>query len=243
MVQGDPRQAAIERWLDGLSVRYLLAQSPKAILDHYQMELGLRDRTAMVAAEPTAGDLWQVTLAARDHPGLFACIAGVLWTQGLNILAAELFTRGSGIALDVLVVEQLPDPLHPEQLWQRVQTDLEAVLTERAHLETLIERERRSSFRPHKQVMRKPDRVVIDEDASDFYTVVEVYTWDRPGILFAVSNTFFELNLSIQVAKISTPGAQVVDVFYLTDLDGNKLLDPEKHERVRARLLECLAAC
>lgn len=243
MVQGDPRQAAVERWLDGLSVRYLLAQGPQAILDHYQMELGLRDRTLVVSAEPAAGDLWQVTLAARDRPGLFACIAGVLWTQGLNILAAELFTRSSGIALDVITVEQLPDPLHPEQLWQRVQTDLEAVLSDRAHLETLIEREQRSSFRPRKPGMRKPDRVVIDEDASDFYTVVEVYTWDRPGILFAVSNAFFELSLSIQVAKISTPGAQVVDVFYLTDLDGNKLLDAEKHERVRARLLECLAAC
>lgn len=243
LVEGDQRQALVERWLEGLSFRYLLSQSPRTMLEHYEMELGLQREPAVVSAKSAQGDLWEVTLAAHDRPGLFAGIACVLWVHGLNILAADIFTRSSGIALDVVVVERIPDPLHPDRLWRRVQRDLQAAVKDRTYLQTLIEREQQSAFRPLKHVPRKADRVVIDEDASDFYTVVEVYTWDRPGVLYAISNTFFELDLSIQIAKISTPGAQVVDVFYLNDLDGNKLLDPVTHKIVRERLLACLGNC
>jgi [protein-PII] uridylyltransferase len=84
------------------------------------------------------------------------------------------------------------------------------------------------------------DRIVIDEDGSDFYTIIEVYTWDRPGVLHAITRTLYELDISIQLAKISTPGAQVADVFYVTDLEGNKLVHQDIQERIRAQLLSCL---
>jgi len=89
---------------------------------------------------------------------------------------------------------------------------------------------------------RKDDRVIIDEEASDFYTLIEVYTWDRQGVLHSITNSLFGLGINIQLAKISTPGAQVVDIFYVTDLSGEKLMSCERHEEVRARLLECLSA-
>ena len=88
---------------------------------------------------------------------------------------------------------------------------------------------------------RKEDRVLIDEDGSDFYTIIEVYTWDRPGVLHTITNTLYELGITIQLAKISTPGAQVADVFYVTDLGGNKLMDYEIHDQIRQKLLDCLA--
>jgi [protein-PII] uridylyltransferase len=108
-------------------------------------------------------------------------------------------------------------------------------------LDDLLANKRRPSLLQPKCLPRKEDRVVIDEEASDFYTIIEVYTWDRPGVLHAITNTLYELSISIQLAKISTPGAQVADVFYVTDLAGEKLADPELHEKVRKSLLECLA--
>jgi [protein-PII] uridylyltransferase len=91
--------------------------------------------------------------------------------------------------------------------------------------------------------VRKQDRVYIDEQASDFYTVVEVYTWERPGVLHTISKALHSLQLNIQLAKISTPGAQVLDVFYVTDRDGNKLLDPEQHYHLNQILLKALQNC
>ena len=92
-------------------------------------------------------------------------------------------------------------------------------------------------------MVRKEDKVVIDEHASDFYTVIEVYTWERPGVLHTISKVLHSFDLSIKVAKITTPGAQVVDVFYVTDSLGEKIVDPEQHARLEEALLQALTTC
>jgi [protein-PII] uridylyltransferase len=207
------------------------------------MEQQLEQDPMVLKAEPSEGEMWQITVATRDRPGLFSIITGVLWAYGLNILSADIFTRQSGIALDVLLVECVPDPLHVRELWGKVEADLSKVLSADAtHLDQLLAGRRGPSLLARKSVPRKEDRVLINEDASDFYTVIEVYTWDRPGLLHTISRVLYEANVSIQLAKISTPGAQVADVFYVTDLYGNKLLDQELHAALRQSLLERLAA-
>jgi [protein-PII] uridylyltransferase len=230
------------QWLDRLSFRYLLSQPIDAIVRHYQMEKDLDGRPLVMETHQTDGEMWQLTVATRDRPGLFAIITGVLWLRGLNILSADIFTRESGVALDVLLVERLPDPLHAGELWDRIQHDLGRSLADRSYLNELLAERRRPSLLQQKSAPRKEDKVVIDEEASDFYTIIEVYTWDRPGVLHAITNTFFELEVSIQLAKISTPGAQVADIFYVTDMSGNKLLLPELHESIRERLIACLSS-
>ncbi|WP_448381802.1 [protein-PII] uridylyltransferase [Desulfosoma sp.] len=232
--------SAVARWLENLSLRYLLSQPSSEILRHFAMEKDVPHQGLALDARPMEGGLWQVTTACRDRPGLFATITGVLWLHGLNILSADIYTRSYGIALDILIVEDVPDPLHPEETWARVRRDLTRCVRDPDALTALKERHRPPI--PRKAVVgpKKPDRVVLDESASDFYTVIEVYTWDRPGVLHAMTQTLFELGLTIQLAKISTPGAQVVDVFYVTDLDGAKIQDPERHGLIEERLLECL---
>lgn len=232
----------IGRWLETASFRYLLSQTPEDIVQHFRMEKELREKPlAFHARQLEESKLWRVTVVTRDRPGLFALITGVLWARGLNILSADLFTQESGEALDIILVERLPDPLRSQELWERVRQDLEDILVDRTRLDGLIRDKRRPSFLQAKGLPRKEDRVLIDEEASDFYTIIEVYTWDRPGVLHAITDTLFKLDLSIQLAKISTPGAQVADVFYVTDLSGNKLMDPELHDKIRHKLLECLS--
>jgi [protein-PII] uridylyltransferase len=238
-----PDRERIALWLDSLSHRYLLSQPPDAILEHFRMERELDGALLVLEHARSEGDMWRITVATRDRPGLFAVITGVLWVHGLNILSADIFTRVSGVALDVLKVERLIDPLDAEGLWERIRLDLEACLKERPHLGELLAERRKPSILQRKYLPRKEDRVVINEEASDFYTIIEVYTWDRPGILHAITDTFYTLGISIRLAKISTPGAQVADVFYVTDTDGAKLMDPALHEAVRGKLHECLRAC
>jgi [protein-PII] uridylyltransferase len=236
-------RAAVARWCDQLSVRYLLSQSPQTMMSHYRLEERLASAAVVLEAEQAAGEMWQVTLAARDRPGLFSIITGVLWAYGLNILSADLFTRPSKVALDVLLLERVLDSLHTRELWNRISSDLVTILSgDSSHLDRLLEARCRSSvLQQRKTLPRREDRVIINEEASDFYTVLEVYTWDRPGLLHVISTTLFKQGVSIQLAKISTPGAQVADVFYVTDVYGNKLLDPLLHTRLRERLLESLA--
>ncbi|MDR3567115.1 MAG: [protein-PII] uridylyltransferase [Syntrophobacteraceae bacterium] len=231
----------IAEWMEKLSFRYLLSQQPADILKHYAMEKELAVRSVCLRAEPIEGEMWQITVATRDKPGLFALITGVLWARGLNILSADIFTREPGVVCDVLRVEKIPDPLHAGELWSRVQVDFGRALEETSYLDQMLGERRRPSVLETKRLPRKDDKVIVDEDASDFYTLIEVYTWDRPGVLHAITNGLFELDLNIQLAKISTPGAQVADIFYVTDLSGEKLMSYDKHEMVREKLLSCLS--
>lgn len=239
----DPAESEkISEWMEKLSFRYLLSQQPTDILKHYSMEKELAGHSVCFRAEPSEGEMWQTTVVTRDKPGLFALITGVLWARGLNILSAEIFTREPGVACDILIIERIPDPLHSGELWGRVEKDLGRAVDNSSYLDEILSERRRPSVLEGKRHPRKDDKVIIDEDASDFYTLIEVYTWDRPGVLHAITNGLFELDLNIQLAKIATPGAQVVDIFYVTDLSGEKLMSYDKHEMIREKLLSCLEA-
>ena len=83
--------------------------------------------------------------------------------------------------------------------------------------------------------------VNIDNEASDDFTIVEVFTEDRIGVLFTITYSLHQLGLSIHVAKISTNVDQVADVFYVTDEAGRKITDPYQMETTRRFLLQNLA--
>ncbi len=241
-VEDPAEKEKLQSWLEKVSFRYLLSQTPATILDHYWMVKGLAKKPLVLSTQKSEGEMWQITVTTADRPGLFAIITGALFARGLNILSADIFTWESGIALDIIIVERVPDPLHPGELWDRVEYDLREALTRRAYLDELLVSRRKPSLLQQKSVPRQSDRVMIDEEASDFYTIIEVYTWDRPGVLHAITETLYNLEITIQVAKISTPGAQVADIFYVTDLSGNKLMDYEMHEKVKKSLLDCLSS-
>jgi [protein-PII] uridylyltransferase len=78
--------------------------------------------------------------------------------------------------------------------------------------------------------------IQVDNQASAHYTVVEVFTSDRLGVLFKITHTLHQLGLSIHVAKISTNVDQVADVFFVTTGEGAKVEDPPLAERIREAL-------
>jgi [protein-PII] uridylyltransferase len=83
-------------------------------------------------------------------------------------------------------------------------------------------------------------RVIIDNHGSDFCSIVEIYTQDRLGLLYAITKTLSVMELNISFAKISTKVDQVVDVFYVTDLEGQKIYDEERLEEIKKAILFAL---
>src|SRR5205085_1166571 len=65
--------------------------------------------------------------------------------------------------------------------------------------------------------------VMINNQWSNKYTVVEVHGLDRPGLLYQLTATLSKLSLNIASAHVATFGERVVDVFYVTDLLGAKI--------------------
>jgi [protein-PII] uridylyltransferase len=67
-------------------------------------------------------------------------------------------------------------------------------------------------------------------------TVVEVFTIDRRGLLYRLARALHDAGLVIRFAKIGTYLDQVVDVFYVTERDGQKPLSDERLTEIRAAL-------
>jgi len=168
----------------------------------------------------------------------------------IAIVDAQIYTL-EGHAFDVFLVRResrgpvridtTPAPVDAA-LVERFQVDLQACLTGAIDAEALV---RRGASTPSWMKRRSPavaTEVVVDNEASPRFTVVDVFTRDRSGVLYAIARTLHEQGLTIALSKVNTEGERVADVFYVQDASGGKVRDPERLGALRAALRERLDA-
>ncbi len=159
----------------------------------------------------------EVTVVAPDRPGLLWRAAGVLASHRLAVRSANA-TSVDNIAVTVFDVEpEYGDP--PDATL--VAADLRRMLQGRLDVEDRLDRRARA-VGPRSASVPAP-KVTLVDDASDTATVVEVRAHDAPGLLWRVGRALGECGLDVRAARVETLGAEVVDVFYVTDGDGKPL--------------------
>jgi len=228
--------------LKAMSTRYLLSFRSADIADHFRVLLSRGGKTlAMKIEHEPQGQYSHVTISTLDIPGLFSKITGVMAANGINIMGAQIFTQSRGVALDILHVKSpAGEMIDDEGKWQRVEENLKSVIEGRVRVDDLVEKRQRPSFLAERALPRYPNRVVVDNQISDEYTVIDIYAHDKVGLLYHITKALKELGLYIGVSKISTKVDQVTDTFYVQDIFGQKVTREEKIEEVRSRLLESL---
>ena len=87
---------------------------------------------------------------------------------------------------------------------------------------------------------RMDTQIRFDNEASDTRTLIEIETEDRLGLLYALSQTFAGLQLDISGARIVTERGAAIDSFYVGELDGGKVVDPERQALIESRLREAI---
>ncbi|KAJ6730565.1 FOUR ACT DOMAIN ACT DOMAIN PROTEIN WHICH PROTEIN [Salix viminalis] len=70
-----------------------------------------------------------------------------------------------------------------------------------------------------------PPRVSVDNTSCNDSTLVKVDSMNKPGILLEVVQVLTDLDLIITKAYISSDGGWFMDVFHVTDQQGNKIAD------------------
>jgi [protein-PII] uridylyltransferase len=195
--------------------------------------------TVETRIEPQRG-VTEITLYTADHPGLFSRIAGALAVSGCNIVDAKIMTMANGMALDTFwVQDRNGEPVDRPDKLARLSVVFENVLT--GELKPHREFARPPAIQSRTSVFTVPPRVLIDNQASSSHTVIEVNGRDRPGLLHELTRELTGLKLQVSSAKISTYGEKVVDVFYVKNLFGHKVEQPEKLAEIRVALTEVLA--
>ena len=190
------------------------------------------------ATEGSRAAAYELAVVAADRPGLLSMIAGALSLAGLSILTAQVFTTDDGVAVDLFEIEGVFEPEIGEERWREFRTTLRKAIEGRLSLDHRVREKRRHYPGPQTNV---PVRVEVDNDASDFFTVIEVGAPDRLGLLFDITRTLAELQLDVHLAKVATFGGRVVDAFYVRDDLGRRVDDLERVHELEAALRGRLA--
>ncbi|HJR18278.1 MAG TPA: [protein-PII] uridylyltransferase [Actinomycetota bacterium] len=230
--------ATVEAHLHKMPRAYFLAFPTEALIRHFAlMESDLGPSEVRVHWTPgEAPGVYELIVVARDRPGLFSKAAGAIALNGINVLAAQIFTRADGLALEAFRVEGAHEPEIEADRWGRVEANLARALAGRISLDLRLAEKRDAYERPSKG-KREPPRVVVDNRVSDFYTVVEVHATDRVGLLYGITRALADMELDIHAAKVATYADDVVDVFYVRDVDGQKVTDPEHMREIERTVL------
>ncbi|VAW01702.1 [Protein-PII] uridylyltransferase / [Protein-PII]-UMP uridylyl-removing enzyme, partial [hydrothermal vent metagenome] len=183
----------------------------------------------------------ELTIYAQDHPGLFARMTGAIAVSGASIQDAKVFTTKDGMALDTFRIQEpdggiFKDKHRLERLKKTIERTLAGELLPRKELEALRRRPTKAD------AFTVEPRVLIDNKASNRYTVIELNGLDRPGFLYMLSQALVDLKLSIGSAHIATFGERAVTVFFICDLFGHKVDNENKLKKIKEKLMEALLA-
>jgi [protein-PII] uridylyltransferase len=217
-----------------LPSRYLLSATPEEVVNHYRLERELEKEILAWRVEEKDG-MWELIIMSRQPLGLLARAAGILTLNQLDIRKARTDTKKNGVAFQTFEVTAL----HPEReiSWEQVMDDLKKTLQGKLALDYRLALHAADQRKKRRSVPAKPDEVVVDNHSSDHYTIIEVYTTDRPGLLYAVTRAMLDLQLQVFLAKISTRVDQVADIFYVLTGEGKRVEDPEHAEEIKQALL------
>lgn len=240
---GTMSEAELNELFEQMSPRYLL-NTPAAEIRHHVALYEKRGsaRFAMDIKKPKSEDYRIVTICAEDFPGLFSTLAGVFALNSLGILTARIHTWRNHVGLDVFRVTAPKDPLFEDRIWDRFRKHLKMAL--QGELDLAVALQEKERFDPsHRELPTAlPDEIIVDNTSSDFFTIVEIHTHDYPGLLYHITSTLVAWKLDTWVAKISTKADQVVDVFYVRDFDGQKVIDPVQVSSLREAIKDTVSS-
>jgi [protein-PII] uridylyltransferase len=188
-----------------------------------------------IGLDPGRG-VTELTVFAPDHPWLLSIIAGACAMAGANIVDAQIFTTTDGHALDTIAVSrEFERDEDEERRAARVADTVEQALRGTIRLPEMVAQRLLPKGR-YKAFALEPE-VMINNQWSNRYTMVEVTGLDRPGLLFELTTTLSKLNLNIASAHVATFGERVVDVFYVTDLFGAKITSATRQAAIKRALI------
>jgi [protein-PII] uridylyltransferase len=182
----------------------------------------------------------ELTILAVDHPWLLSIIAGACASAGANIVDAQIYTTTDGRALDTIAIRREYDRDDDEgRRATRIGEMIEDVLEGKLRLPETVAK--RAASKGKLRPFTVEPEVIVNNQWSERYTVIEVSGLDRPGLLYELTTAISKLNLNIASAHVATFGERARDVFYVTDLLGAQISAPTRQAAIKRALIHLLA--
>jgi [protein-PII] uridylyltransferase len=232
-----------ERDVDDFVLRmprgYFLSIDPERVAAHFRTIAPYltSDEVRTASAPGNRPGTYELLVVTNDRPAILAAVAGALAVGGISILSAQVFTTSDHVAVDLFDVQGVFEAEITEARWRAFRQTLRRVIEGAISIDGKVEDMRRHYPPPS---VRTPVTVRVDDDASDFSTVLEIGAPDRMGLLYDITDVLSRAGIDVHLAKVATFDGRVVDAFYVRDELGRKLADPERLAALDAALQERL---
>jgi [protein-PII] uridylyltransferase len=218
---------------------YWLRAEPELQVEHARLI-----RQADRSGEPFAGSIrvqgfegiTEVSFYTPDHPRLLALIAGACTMQDASIIGAQIFNTRDGHAIDTFRLRRSFTSDEDEKIRAtRIIDTVKQLLQGKRQI--LIDLGKESRYNKRLKPFSLPAEVVVSNGLSEKFTVIEASGLDRIGLLHQLTRHIADLNLTIGSAHIGTYGEKAVDVFYVTDLTGQKIISKQRQRQIHKVLM------
>lgn len=201
--------------------RYLFSTMRNRIIEDYGLVLKARESGFAIRIDSGPHEVAELSLSAGDRPGLFSRMVGFLSSRGLNIVSGKIFTGRRGSVIDKITVSNWKD-LWWDGFEEDLSEGLRGVITEGKPLNVIS--------RPVRTESPFSIFVELDNELSEEYTLVEIFSPDRLGLLYDISNVMYLNGVNIISARINTDRGQAQDIFYVQS-------EKHKMDYIKAQLI------
>lgn len=226
---------------------YLMSFNPETVVRHLVLHQQEANRLSQqILLFPERGERsWSLLIMGRDRPGLLAKFCGVLALHNIAVRSARIFTWPDATVVDVLEVVPVMERSFAEQDWERIADDLNLAVNYRLDVGYRLHEKMSApmygyGYGSGRQIQRLERKVIIDNQTSHQYTLIEVYGGDNPATLYQLTQTLADFGLTIHRARIATEVEQLIVVFYARTREGGKLIDPAAIDKLEMTLMHIL---
>ena len=215
----------VARFWEGLGTEYFLRHSPDEIAWHTQAvgRISSYSEPLVVVRNETSRGGTEVFIYMKNQDNIFAASTWTLDSLGLNIVDARILTSISDFTLDTyIVLEKSGKAISSKERREEIIKALQQSLSAVAEYPKKINRVRPRQLKN----FPIPTKVNFRPDEKNNRTIMEVSGVDRPGFLAKVGMALTFCGVRVQGAKITTYGARIEDIFFITDKHDRMVTDP-----------------
>ena len=234
------RKAQMEEFSKNTYPNYWLLQNEKSI--RFQIEnffLGKKKETRFdfFIKKIDKNNFLEIVIVTNDRPSLFLNLITIFFSERFSVHEARIFTFDDGTVIDTFIVSiDVNYKIENIEFKSKIKTLKEKFTSLGNNKITKIVNK---NFSLKKRFIEKID-ISIDNNSSSTYTVLEVITNNRPGLLYDISKVLLNEKLVISMAKISTNGDFVEDSFHLRNEFGMKVDNKDEMIHLKKKIYHTL---
>ena len=220
---------------------YWLLQSPEEIkfqIENFFLNTNSNRRFDFFVNKKKNKNFFELTLITNDRPSLFLDLISIFVAENISVFEARIFTLEDNTVIDTFKFSfSSVYKLKEFEIDQKIKVIKKKIMNMK---ESILPKYSIKKFKKVNFLKKKID-IKIDNNSSSTYTVMEVVTNDRVGLLYGISKILIKNNIIISMAKISTNGDFVEDSFHLRNNFGFKIKDKLFIAKLKKEIVDFLS--